>query len=370
MNALLVPLILLAGAADAALARAGSDLAELPQDGEGLYATACAACHGADGRGAPKNVVGFEEELPDFTDCRFANREPDGDWWSVAHQGGPVRGFSQMMPAFGGALSEEQLFVILGHIRGMCGDDRWPRGELNLPRPLVTTKAYPEDEMVLEAGTTAEGEGEVTSRLVYEKRFGPSNQFELIVPFTRREQGTDSDTWDSGIGDVAVAYKRALHHSFERGTIFSVVAEAVLPTGDEERGLGKGYTVFEPFLAFGALLPKDSFLHLQGGLELPVNEPEAHDDAFLRAAIGKTWRRTPHSRAYSPMFEVLLKRELTSGADLQWDVVPQVQIALNTRQHVLANVGVRIPLDDSSRSTEVLFYILWDWFDGGFFQGW
>ena len=370
MRALVVTLFLLAGATDHALALAGSDLAELPQDGQGLYAAACAACHGSDGRGAPRELVGFEEELPDFTDCRFANREPDADWWSVAHQGGPVRGFSQMMPAFGGALSDEQLLVILGHIRGMCRNGRWPRGELNLPRPLVTTKAFPEDEMVLEVGTATEGEGRVTSQLVYEKRLGPLNQFELIIPFSRREQGDDSGTWSSGIGDVALAYKRALHHSLEKGTIFSFVAEAVLPTGDEDRGLGKGHTVFEPFLAFGALLPGDSFLHLQGGLELPVNESGVHDDAFLRAAIGKTWSRTPHSRAYSPMLELLMKRELTSGADLEWDVVPQIQFALNTRQHVLANIGFRIPLDDSNRNAEVLFYILWDWFDGGFFQGW
>ena len=52
------------------------------------------ACHGADGRGSPPERVGFDVPLPDFTDCSFATREPDGDWFAVAHQGGPVRGFA------------------------------------------------------------------------------------------------------------------------------------------------------------------------------------------------------------------------------------------------------------------------------------
>ncbi len=38
--------------------------------GEQLYRTACAACHGNDGRGQPIAVRGFELEPPDFTDCQ------------------------------------------------------------------------------------------------------------------------------------------------------------------------------------------------------------------------------------------------------------------------------------------------------------
>jgi hypothetical protein len=37
----------------------------------------------------------------------------------------------------------------------------------------------------------------------------------------------------------------------------------------------------------------------------------------------------------------------------------------------MANLGVRIPVTDADvRQTQVLFYLLWDWFDGGFFAGW
>ena len=70
------------------------------------------------------------------------------------------------------------------------------------------------------------------------------------------------------------------------------------------------------------------------------------------------------------MLELLTKRDLVSGAETQVDLVPQVQVSLNRRQHVLLNVGARIPIDDPDRGTQLVVYVLWDWFDGGFFDGW
>ena len=72
-----------------------------------MYTAACAACHGDDGVGRSAEDVGFETPLPDFTDCEFASREPDPDWYAVIHQGGPVRAADRMMPAFGMALESD-----------------------------------------------------------------------------------------------------------------------------------------------------------------------------------------------------------------------------------------------------------------------
>ena len=355
---------------------AGQDLdrSGTAHDGARLYRDACAACHGADGTGAPASQVAFEEPLPDFTDCSFASREPDADWVAVAHGGGPVRGFARMMPAFGEALSVDELQRTLDHVRTLCGDGAWPRGELNLPRPLITEKAYPEDEAVFTTEVLSEGDGEVMNEFVYEKRFGARNQIEVAVPFGWREEpGEDGepDRWTSGLGDVAVGVKRALFHSLESGSIFSVTGEVILPSGDEDNGFGKGTVVFEPFLTFGQLLPADGFLHLQGGFELPTDTDRAENEAFLRLALGKSFQEGRWGRVWSPMVEVLSARELASGEDVSWDLVPQVQVTLNTRQHVMANVGVRVPMNDTqSRDTQVIVYLLWDWFDGGFFEGW
>src|SRR5687768_13810233 len=76
---------------------------------EELFRFACAACHGADGSGAPRSQVGFDDPLPDFTDCSFNTPEAAADWIAVAHQGGPVRAFSRKMPAFGEALTPAEI---------------------------------------------------------------------------------------------------------------------------------------------------------------------------------------------------------------------------------------------------------------------
>jgi hypothetical protein len=51
--------------------------------------------------------------------------------------------------------------------------------------------------------------------------------------------------------------------------------------------------------------------------------------------------------------------------------VPQFQVSLNKRQHILAATGFRVPINDrAGRDVEFVFYLLWDWFDGGVRDGW
>ena len=88
--------------------------------------------------------------------------------------------------------------------------------------------------------------------------------------------------------------------------------------------------------------------------------------------MGRTFAQNGGAgRAWSPMIELLASREFTSGARTTWDLVPQVQVTLPTRQHIAANVGVEVPVNErKGRGPRLLFYLLWDWFDGGFFDGW
>jgi mono/diheme cytochrome c family protein len=347
------------------------------RSGAEFYQAACSACHGAGGTGVPRSQVGFDIPLPDFTDCGFASREPDDDWLAVAHGGGAARGFDEMMPAFGDALTILEFERILAHIRGFCRDDAWPRGELNLPRAFFTEKAYPEDEAVY---TIAVGTGKrkaFSNEILYEKRFGPRNQIEIAVPFGWRE-GPDWITnpesgagWVGSLGDLAVGVKRAVFHSLRSGSIFSFGAEVVLPTGDRAKGLGRGTSVFEPFASYGQIMPADFFFQSQAGLEFPFDADRARKEGFWRLALGRTWTSGRFGRAWSPMIELLGAREMVSGGPVRWDVVPQMQITLNRRQHVMMNVGVRVPTSDrDNRDTVILFYLLWDWFDGGFLEGW
>jgi hypothetical protein len=334
-----------------------------------VYQSSCAACHGPDGRGAPQAQVGFDTPLPDFTDCSFATREPDADWFAIAHDGGPVRAFHRRMPAFGEAISAEEIQRSIDRIREFCDEPAWPRGDLNLPRPLVTEKAFPEDEAVFTAVVDTSAEGAVTNEFLYERRFGARNQIEIAVPIAMAEGS--SGVWSQGLGDIAVALKRVLFHSLNSGSILSATGELVLPTGDDAEGLGKGVAVAEPFLTYGQLLPRNSFLQAQAGAELPFDRSIASNEAFWRVVYGRTYEQGRFGRAWSPMIELLGARELVAGEPATWDLVPQIQVSLSKRQHVLINGGVRIPLNErGERHAEVVTYLLWDWFDGGLFDGW
>ena len=362
------------------LAAAATLSAQLPEDldalsGRELYAAACANCHGSDGRGLDRAQVGFEEPLPDFTDCEFAPREPDSDWIAVTHDGGPARAFSEMMPAFRGALTLEQIGRIMQHIRSLCTEPAWPRGELNLPRALLTEKAFPEDEWVVEAAADLEGDGAADGQFVYEKRFGARSMFEVVIPYgwaAVPEPGgaAGATQWVSGFGDVVLGLKHAAYHSIASGTIVALGGEVVLPTGDESKGLGNDGTKTEAFVSLGRILPADAFLQAQVGAEVPLYDG-AENEGFGRVALGRTFTSGSWGRAWTPMLELQAKRDLVGGAPTALDLVPQLQVSLSTRQHVLFNLGVLVPATETDgRAVRLHAYLLLDWFDGGFFEGW
>ena len=347
----------------------------LPESGRELYRLSCAACHGSDGRGAPASMVGFETALPDFTDCNFSTREAEADWVIVTAEGGPARGFSEIMPAFADALTEAQIIKIIRHIRTFSECEQWPRGELNLPRALYTTKAYPEDEVVLQSDIKTDGLDKISNKLVYERRIGPRDQIEVVVPFGFNtietvDNGTHKE-WTSSLGDLTLAAKRVLFHSMKSKSIFSAGGEVILPTGDEDEGFGKGTTVFEPYLAYGKLFPEDYFVQLQSGFELPCDDDHVQNEVFWRMATGRIFGIGRYGSSWVPMVEILGSKNIDRGNDAEWDIAPQLQIALNKRQHVRLSIGARIPLNHTDERNPIYAaYLLWDTFDGGFFEGW
>lgn len=343
--------------------------ARAAHDGAELFRVACSTCHGLDGRGNPRSHVGFDVPLPDFTDCAFATPEVDQDWAAIVRGGGPARAFDRHMPAFGDALSDDDIQAALDHIRTFCQDASWPRGELNLPRPLVTEKAFPENEAVVTVAGSKAGGAAVESTFVYEHRLGARTQYEIAVPVAVRDTGAGG--WTRGLGDSSVAVKHVLYSSLARGSIVSVGGEVGLPTGKESQGLGSGVTVFEPFVSVGKMVGAAGFFHVHAGAELPADTAKADREAFVRVAGGTTFSQGTYGRTWTPMLEVLSARELASGEPVLWDLVPQVQVSLSRRQHVLLDVGVRLPVNErDTRGKAFMTYLLWDWFDGGLFSGW
>jgi hypothetical protein len=167
-----------------------------------------------------------------------------------------------------------------------------------------------------------------------------------------------------------LGFKHTLFHSLDAGSIFALGGEVKLPTGREENGFGGGTTVFEAFASYGQILPADAFLQLQGVGEFPTRSGEANE-VVGRGVIGWSYAQGGWGRTWTPMLEVQAKRELEDGESWAWDLVPQVQVTLNTRQHVILNVAVLVPATErEGRDPQLHVYVLWDWFDGGFFEGW
>jgi len=341
------------------------------ETGEQIFKSACVACHGPDGKGTPKSISGFEppRTFPDFTACDQTTPEDNTAWKAIITHGGPTRGFSQIMPSFGQALTSGQIDQMIEYLRSFCRDPKWPRGELNLPRALVTEKAYPEDEVVISTGFNAQGAPGLTSHIIHEQRFGLRNQIEVDVPVTFADQ---NHTWYGGVGDTTLGVKRVIFSSLPSGSILSLQGSVILPSGSRTRGFGSGTTTFETFAAFDQVFRTKTFVQTQLGADLPRHTDFASQSIFFNTALGQSFA-ADHGlgRLWSPMVEFLADRDLEDHAKTNWDVLPQMQVTISKRQHLRCDFGVRVPVNNTAgRPVHLMFYVLWDWQDGKLNEGW
>ena len=338
--------------------------------GEHIYKTACVACHGSDGKGMPESIAAFKQpdSFPDFTRCDQTTAELDNDYRAVIVRGGPYRGFSQIMPSFKQALTPEQINKVIGYLRHFCDPDGWPRGELNLPRALVTEKAYPEDEEVVSTAVNGTGVPGSETHIIHEQRFGKKNQIEVDVPINFQDE---NHTWYGGVGDVTLGVKRVMFSSLRWGSIMALQGSVLVPSGNRARGFGSGTTTFETFAAYDQLFHNTS-IQTQFGADLPRHTDIAPQSIFFNTAIGQTIM-ADHGlgRAWTPMFEFLAQRDLVDGAKTDWDILPQMQVTISHRQHIRGDLGVRVPVSNTAgRAVQLQLYLLWDWQDGKINEGW
>jgi mono/diheme cytochrome c family protein len=342
-----------------------------PRSGEQVYKNGCIACHGSEGKGASEvnTVFTRPSTFPDFTDCKGTSAESNPTWKDVIVHGGRARGLSPIMPAFGKLLTPAQIDDAIAYLRSFCTNPHWPRGELNLPRALVTEKAFPEDEVVVSTALNASGAPGFTTDVIHEQRFGVKNQIEIDVPVNFQDQ---DHNWNQGIGDITFGLKRVIYSNLEKGSIFSLQGGIQAPTGSLSRGFGSGTTTFEPFAAFDQLFPSNTFVQLQAGADLRVHSDVTPSSVFWRAAVGQAFAGSHGlGRLFSPMIEAVAARDLKEGASADWDLVPQMQVTVSRRQHIRADVGVRTPVSNTpGRTSQVVFYVLWDWADGKLWEGW
>jgi len=363
--------ILLCFWANALIGQVGTRSTLQLDSGEHIYKAACIACHGPDGTGTPQAIAGFERPrtFPDFTQCDQTTPEDNTTWKAMITNGGGYRGFSHIMPSFKEALTPKQIDQVVHYLRSLCRQPGWPRGELNLPRAIATEKAYPEDEVVISSVFNAQGAPGIVSHIIHEQRFGKNNQIEVDVPLNFQDQ---NHTWYGGVGDTTLGLKRVMFSNLQSGSILSLQGSVIVPTGNRQRGFGSGTTTLETFAAFDQLFPTNTFVQTQLGADLPRHTDIAPQSIFFNTAIGQMLPQDHRlGRLWTPMMEFLAARDLTDRAKTDWDVLPQMQVTISKRQHVRADLGLRIPVTNTAgRSKQIVFYLLWDWFDGRLNEGW
>jgi cytochrome c oxidase cbb3-type subunit 3 len=85
-----------------------------------LFQELCAVCHGVGGKGDGPSARGLEPKPADFTNCQAMAKDSDEVLLKIIKGGGQSAGRSTVMPAWGDALSEQQIRELVKFIRGLC----------------------------------------------------------------------------------------------------------------------------------------------------------------------------------------------------------------------------------------------------------
>jgi hypothetical protein len=232
----------------------------------------------------------------------------------------------------------------------------------------VTEKAFPESEFVISTSANATGAASWETHAIHEQTLSKRDQIEVDVPWVL--QNVDHNL-ESHMGDMTIGLKHVMFSSLRTGSILSLQGGVLPPTGSTKLG-GAGTTVFEPFAAFDQLWRTNTWVQFQMGASLPVDTKKSPQSMFWNTAVGQTFAQDLRlGRQWSPMVEFVATRDLVDGAKTDWDVLPEMQVTLSSRQHIRADIGVRTPFTNTAgRPPQVQFYILWDWADGKFWEGW
>ncbi len=330
--------------------------------GAEIYAQACAACHGADGRGAPGGSR-ITVPLPDFADCTVSTAETTANWAGLVRHGGPFLGLSDQMPAFGDALGDAEIAAVLAYLRGFCAEPRYPIGDLNYRRPVFVEKAFPEDEAVLggeiESSRHARG---YTSDLELETRVGPRGQIAASLPVGAVDP--NGAPLRAGVGDLALSYRHVLLAAPREASLVSAGVELGLATGNRRHGLGAGTTVVAPQLLSGhALGPL--VVQTQVRAELPADPARADRRMLYRVALQLPLG--PYKKCPVPALELEQSHALDASAHAATLLAPTLYLPLSRRGHVALGAGVEIPVAGTRPFDWRLgTFLLWEYRDGPF----
>jgi mono/diheme cytochrome c family protein len=102
------------------LAGYGSGQAQIAAEGQKLYTTYCASCHGDKGQGDGAAGKALPVKPADHTDGKLMNSFSDEFLLNIIAKGGAAVGKSAFMPAWGGVLKENQLQDLVTYVRSIA----------------------------------------------------------------------------------------------------------------------------------------------------------------------------------------------------------------------------------------------------------
>lgn len=339
--------------------------ADQPARGEAVYATYCVSCHGVNGQPDLDSplVQSLEITPANFSDILFNSREPASTWKGVITHGGPALGFSVSMPPFGETLTEADIDAVLDYIKtDIGGTHDYPDGALNLYLPMRTKKAFPEDEWVWKTRySDVDGGHSWKNTLEYEFRIGTRAQGVLEVSHEANGDTSRFSAFEPG-------FKYVLKHDRQAGFILTGAVQLGVPLN------GDAHWQLLPYLAVGKILNDD--FTFQGSARLKLDLDDSDMSSAELAGIVH-WTHTPWPRSVFPALEIVAEVPFERGIGparkeaVQWSALPQARIGLNKRGNIALNVGAELPLNDTQRyDWRGYAYFIWDFADGGLFDGW
>ncbi len=121
MSRVAIALVLLLGAGVAAWAGEADAGKQAAEDPGVMYVQMCSACHGAMGRGDGPAASGLAVKPRDHTDAAYMNSLSDQQIFDIINRGGAAVGKFAAMPAWGQALTEQQIWSLVRYVRSLNG---------------------------------------------------------------------------------------------------------------------------------------------------------------------------------------------------------------------------------------------------------
>ena len=309
-----------------------------PARGRVVFQQSCFLCHGSDAKGTGYLADSLPVQPANLTSCRITSEDPVEMIEGVVRHGGAWAGLSPAMPAWEGTLSDQQIADVASYVKTLCADSDWVPGELNLPRPLITEKAFPEQEAILGARFGRNGQKVTELFADLEYRLHGRTAIE-VVPRYLWMRGTGGS--ESGIGDTSIAVRHVVAWNPVQLWLATIGLEVSLPTGSKSRGLGTGEVVFEPFVRAGWDWHQ-VVLQTSLALVLPTETSNMNAAFAYDIAIGRYFQPDPRLQI-TPMVEFNSETRMTGAAkgDTRSAVAPEIRVKWLQWS---AAVGVQVPI--------------------------